>query len=316
MLKDPVNSSRIAIVFPGALGDLICAGPAIAAIARRHSGASIELIARAELARFANGRMGIARGHSIDRREIAACFTESDEAAAAVREFLGVFNRIYSFYAADDARFRAALAKAAGGPVSFHPFRPDGPGHVSAGYLCSIGETQDDLKFRIEPTPEDFANASRAFEAAGCEPARTVVIFPGSGSSGKNWPLENFVAAASMLSSRWNTLFVLGPAEQSMEPSLRARRIEVVNDVELGTIAAVARLAAGFIGNDSGVSHLAAACGARGIAIFGPTDPERWRPIGAIEVLQGNPPDSVTSEAVASALMRQLSGAAISNLRS
>jgi ADP-heptose:LPS heptosyltransferase len=56
------GQERLLIIFPGALGDLICGLPAIRAIARRHSQASLELMARAELARFAVGRMGAEHG--------------------------------------------------------------------------------------------------------------------------------------------------------------------------------------------------------------------------------------------------------------
>ena len=71
--------ARILVIFPGALGDLICIVPALREIARRHSCATLELMARAELARFATGRLGIGRGHSIDRREVAQLFTAGAE---------------------------------------------------------------------------------------------------------------------------------------------------------------------------------------------------------------------------------------------
>jgi heptosyltransferase-3 len=45
-----------------------------------------------------------------------------------------------------------------------------------------------------------------------------------------------------------------------------------------------------YIGNDSGITHLAAAAGAPVIAIFGPTDPALWAPRGPrVRVIQGNP---------------------------
>jgi len=42
-----------------------------------------------------------------------------------------------------------------------------------------------------------------------------------------------------------------------------------------------------YVGNDSGASHLAGAVGARGVVLFGPTQPQQWRPLGgALSVLQ------------------------------
>ena len=63
----------------------------------------------------------------------------------------------------------------------------------------------------------------------------------------------------------------------------------MVRDLELSELAGIAREARCFIGNDSGVSHLAAAAGARGLVIFGPTDPERWRPLGDVKVIRKEP---------------------------
>lgn len=51
-----------------------------------------------------------------------------------------------------------------------------------------------------------------------------------------------------------------------------------------------------FVGNDSGVSHLAAAVGAKTLALFGPTNPALWRPLGEnVRIVQGKtPPDMPT----------------------
>ena len=71
-------TSRVLIIFPGALGDLICLAPTIAAIARRHPDAELELMARDGVgANSPVGRLGITRAYSIDRREVAMLFRES-----------------------------------------------------------------------------------------------------------------------------------------------------------------------------------------------------------------------------------------------
>ena len=76
----------------------------------------------------------------------------------------------------------------------------------------------------------------------------------------------------------------------------REHDFAVVKDKELGTVAGIARLAAGFVGNDSGVSHLAAAADAPGVVIFGPTYARRWRPLGRIAVIdQRATPDEVAT---------------------
>ena len=297
---------RVLVIFPGALGDLVCLGPALRALARRHRDATLDLMAREELARFAVGRVGItrienargdlpspspawSRAHSIDRREVAALFAENPDLAEAIPIFRP-FTRIYSFFASDDARFRRALeAAAAPAAVSFHAFRPAGAGHVAAGYLDEIGERGappdgDLLDAHIDVLPDDIAEAGQALARLGLGDAHVVLLFPGSGSAQKNWPAENFAALASALRPPMRALVVFGPAERAIEPVLMpllaAHGIPWLRDRPLGTVAGLARLATAFVGNDSGVSHLAAAAGAPGVAIFGPTDPDRWRPLG------------------------------------
>src|SRR5580700_6855496 len=182
--------NRVLVIFPGAIGDLMCLMPALAAISRRHPGASVELMARGELARLVAGRSVVVRGHSIDAREVGELF--ADESAGGARRFFSDFDRIYSFFASDDSRFRARLAAATDGEVSFHPFRPGGEGHVSAGYLRSIGEGALPIHARLEPTPDDLAAASRVLARLKCDSSNLIVIFPGSGSPGKNWPADKF----------------------------------------------------------------------------------------------------------------------------
>ena len=324
---------RVLVIFPGALGDLMCLMPALGAISRRHTGASVELMARLELARLAAGRTAVARGHSIDAREVGALF--ADDTSGNARRFFADFDRIYSFFASDDRRFRARLAAATDGHVSFHPFRPGDGGHVSAAYLRAIGLDDPALPVdsRLEPTPDDLAAASRAIVQSQSGSSNLIVIFPGSGSPGKNWPADKFAALASMLSSgasaaapekriTWPSIpanalcvaapeksvaVILGPAEISIEAIFRESGVPVLKHLDLPTVAAIARLASAFVGNDSGVSHLAAAAGASGVVIFGPTDPARWRPLspgtdGHIVILRRNPIDSIEPDEVASAL--------------
>jgi ADP-heptose:LPS heptosyltransferase len=142
-------------------------------------------------------------------------------------------------------------------------------------------------------------------DQSNVDSSHPVVIFPGSGNPAKNWPAEKFAALASTLSKRASVAVILGPAESSLKSIFRDRGVAALKDLDLPTVAAIARLAAAFVGNDSGVSHLAAAVGTAGLAIFGPTDPARWRPLGGrIDILRRNPIDSIEVEEVAAALSK------------
>jgi ADP-heptose:LPS heptosyltransferase len=117
-------------------------------------------------------------------------------------------------------------------------------------------------------------------------------IHPFSGSARKNWPLERFreLAARLAMPVRW----CAGP-EESMEGAVRFENL-----YDLACWLASARV---YIGNDSGITHLAAAAGAPVIAIFGPTDPVVWAPRGQrVRVIRGDSLTAVSVDEVLSAV--------------
>jgi ADP-heptose:LPS heptosyltransferase len=94
------------------------------------------------------------------------------------------------------------------------------------------------------------------------------VIHPFSAGKHKTWPLERFRAVARAIEPvRW----CAGP-DEALEDAVRFDDL-----YQLACWLAGARV---FVGNDSGIAHLAAAAGAPVVAIFGPTDPAIWAPRG------------------------------------
>ena len=113
--------------------------------------------------------------------------------------------------------------------------------------------------------------------AEGIEGA--TLVHPGSGSPAKNWPLHRFVELSRRLKEQGHrVVWVQGPAEAFL--SLDAWDGERLDQPSLETLAASLARCRLFIGNDSGVSHLAAAVGAPTVSIFGPTNAKVWRPDG------------------------------------
>ena len=74
---------------------------------------------------------------------------------------------------------------------------------------------------------------------------------------------------------------VLGPAEEGEADAWTEEGITVAAGLDLVGVASLLARCDAYLGNDSGVSHLAAAVGTRGAALFGPTDPECWRPLSS-----------------------------------
>jgi ADP-heptose:LPS heptosyltransferase len=116
------------------------------------------------------------------------------------------------------------------------------------------------------------------------------VIHPGSGSKKKTWPLERFLELIHYFERQSNSriLVVLGPAEglevekafEGMEWEMGSTAPLLVKGLSLLQLASVMEGGRLFIGNDSGITHMAAALGLPTVAIFGPSDYKTWSPRG------------------------------------
>jgi hypothetical protein len=123
--------------------------------------------------------------------------------------------------------------------------------------------------------------AAARLRDAGVLPRRFLAIHPGSGSRRKNWPLERFAEVARRGAALGiGALWLRGPAEIERGLTIPPGGTEVEN-LDLPTLAGVLQSAALYLGNDSGISHLAAAVGAPAVVLFGPSDSGVWGPRGS-----------------------------------
>lgn len=123
-------------------------------------------------------------------------------------------------------------------------------------------------------------------------PRGRIVLHLGSGGVGKMWLPDRFADLAGRLASEHAVQLIAGEAEADRYAGVLPRDCRVLGTLdELASVLEAARL---VVGNDSGPSHLAAQMGVPVLAIFGPTDPDRWRPMGpSVEVLAPAQPCSM-----------------------
>lgn len=274
-------SDSALVLFPGALGDCLCFLPTLAALRGKHVG---RLCAVAQPALLDLVRLTDTTAVSIQRREIADLFSTSPSIAAETTALFGGFGHVYSWTGFGDAHFAQRLARASGGQVDVHRFRGMRPGeHAVDYYARCVG---------LKPAPRDpsiIADDPQWFADGAARHGLTahgfVLMHPGSGAREKNW--EGFGAVAQ----HWRThrreavVVLLGPAEME-RPTVPIVDAISVAGLSLPQVAALLRHCRLYLGNDSGISHLAGVVGAPGVVVFGSTDPAVWAPRGErLEIL-------------------------------
>lgn len=159
------------------------------------------------------------------------------------------------------------------------------PGHRLAHIGAVLGLSPPPLPVAWT-APEDEARA-----AALLPDAPWLVLGPTANWSEKVWPAERFVAAAQALTApgavlagaRIAVLGGPGEGERAMAAPVLAAlpgAVDLVGTLSLQEVAAVLRRAALYLGNDSGLMHLAAATGAPVVGLFGQSDAREYGPTG------------------------------------
>ena len=269
-------SDNAAVLFPGALGDFLCFLPTLRALRDRHAGQLLLIGTSALLELVEIPALATA---SIDRREIADLFTVRQPIAPATKSLFRDFSHVYSWTGFGDADFRQRLSAVSAGRVAVYPFRGMRPAEHAVEYYARC---VDVVPVSIDATcirrdQEWWAAFRRHHQLAG---RRLFVLHPGSGSPHKNWAGFDPVIRSWRHHHADTIIVVRGPAE-TQTPAQRELGIIVADGLTLPQVAALLHDVPLYLGNDSGISHLAAAVGARGVVVFGPSAPAVWAPRSA-----------------------------------
>jgi hypothetical protein len=244
---------RRLVIRPGGIGDVIASLPALELLA----GPSDEIWVPARMTKLI--RFGPrARAISATGLDLLSITDPPCQLLADLRSF----DSIVSWYGANRPEFRDMVASL-DLPFTFFPALP-GEGvttHATDFYLGQARSVCPGVTDGIPRVPtlpavrENFA-----------------VIHPFSGSPRKNWPLENYQSLAAQLQSHMPVRWCAGDEDPPLPHAVR------ISDLfDLACWLAKASL---YVGNDSGITHLAAAVGTPVLALFGPTDPKVWAPRG------------------------------------
>ena len=259
------------IYHAGALGDFITALPAIARWREEHPGEPQVLLGKPEHA------------------AIAPPFDETWDIDA------GVFSGLFSGSAASDFPLAERLRPVVSALLFAAPASPIAATLARLG----VGEVvrQDPfpasrihvVDYHLSLFPGGLGGKERVPRIRIPEPAEerdlgdVAAIHPGSGSAKKNWPLDRFIELAARLVERDIRIsWIVGPADAGITLVHQDVNVSgaVWKSLPLPVLAARLGCCRLFVGNDSGVTHLAAAAGCPTVALFGESDRHVWAPRG------------------------------------
>ena len=149
------------------------------------------------------------------------------------------------------------------------------------------------LPYKLPLTPDTSDTLSKS--STDYSSIRPIAIHPGSGSVQKCWPISSFVTLIEQLyQQNYPILLLTGPADQERLHYIQQKLIHTsqlsqtsltsmltsLSDAPLLQVAQLLQQCRCYIGNDSGITHLSSILGIPTIALFGPTDPAIWQPVG------------------------------------
>jgi ADP-heptose:LPS heptosyltransferase len=156
-----------------------------------------------------------------------------------------------------------------------------------------LGLETPDCSLELTLTPEEVEQGRQV--AAGIRGSQSLLVgfHPGAGKVPNRWPSGKFAELIDRLSAHYEVAAFLtsGPMDEAVVTSTvrqLKRPVQVIANQTIRTIASIIKQADVYVSNDTGVMHIAAAVGTPVVALFGPTDPLQWAPMGSqIRYIQG-----------------------------
>jgi heptosyltransferase-3 len=293
------------ILQPGAIGDCILTLPLAKIMKETLDLGSVDIMGHTEYTGIFPGRSCIDGIRSIDSVDLHRLFmktknfdvSERDNLVCAFHEY----SWVVSFMGEPDSEFEQNLiytvnCSHSGTVITLGFSAPYAYSkHLSEYYVQEFlkeieepkGLCRIDLEEQlIKPTRADAKEGRSVLSDYGIKDYdKLVLIHPGSGALKKCWHVDNYVQVAQVLIEKGlEVVFLLGPAEQERFGKERLDKIKkagkCLSELNLTEVVEVLSCADVYMGNDSGISHLAGAMGLQSVVIYGVTEPTVFRPIG------------------------------------
>jgi heptosyltransferase-2 len=297
---------RILVIRGGAIGDFILTLPGLKALRANYPKAHIEILGYAHIAALAEKRFYADAIRSIEYGALSRFFARGADLPDELMAYFSNFDLIISYLFDPDRIFQTNLERAGADTIVVGPSKLNVENHaaiqLARPMMEDLGLEVASTGAEVFPSLEDLREA-HAFLDTSARPI--LALHPGSGSQSKNWPVHRWRELAQSLladeSFAGSLLIVSGEADEEQATVFRPfggnSRVRFARHLRLPMLAAVLAQTI-FVGHDSGISHLAAAAGAKCLLLFGPTDPAIWAPMNeGVEVIRARGGDLETLSA-------------------
>ena len=263
-----VKAPRILVIRGGAIGDFILTLPVLAALRERFPGVEIEVLGYPRIASLALSG-GLAKAvHAIESPGLAMFFARGGSFDLEWREFFGQFAIVISYLFDPDKIFETNVKSCGSCQFIAAQHRPDEAKSIHASDVF--------LKPLEQLTIFDGDPVARLELPDLGKRKNWLALHPGSGSESKNWPEQNWreLVAHLLDHSPLNLLLIGGEAEgdrlQRLANGMPSNRLEIAQHIPLPELAPRLAKCAGYVGHDTGVTHLASALGLPTLVLWGP----------------------------------------------
>jgi heptosyltransferase III len=304
--KDPRRNALI--IQPGAVGDVILTLPLVRLLLRQPRMGEVDMMGRLEYLSYLQSRTELMNVIALDSIPLHPLFVDSDayecDEKNPLLPFLKRYDLIVTFLTDEQGHFERNLIFTTARThlvdvvtltlkpplgVCDHVTR-----HLMRQYLDQFPGMELSIEQEFTQTPMIFASQDDHHRGRGLlkslninPDSQVVAMHPGSGGLPKCWPYYNYRTLAAMLENTGRQpLFLWGPAEQDRWGPDGLNRITdhgkfpVATGLNLDQITCLLTCCAGYVGNDSGITHLAGALDVPTAAVFGPSEPSHWLPLG------------------------------------
>jgi heptosyltransferase I len=290
-----MNARKILIIKPSALGDVVHSLPFLHAVRERFPDAEIHWVIAKAFEDFLRGHPMISRLWVIDKDRWKR-LGNVRETFRALRDLMGRLKaERYDLVVDLQGLFRSGLL--CGGTqspvrVGFREGREGSPffythrvrGGVDLHAIDRYMKIAAFLGASTEPLVYPFSETCPDSPIVKSLPVEYVVMAPSAGGEAKKWPAERFGQLATKLP--WPTLVISGKGDAAQVEQVVAasggKAISLAGRTTLCEATEVIRRARALVSNDTGPMHIAAALGVPVFAVFGPTNPLRTGPYGAL----------------------------------